>query len=940
MKRMKQLILGIALLLAIINSANGQNILKKPLPTDPKVRIGKLDNGLTYYIRENEKPEERVLLRLAVNAGSVLETDEQKGLAHFVEHMCFNGTKNFKKHELIDFLEKMGIKFGAELNAYTSFDETVYMLQVPTDQPGLIDTAFQVLEDWAHNVSFEEEEIDKERGVIVEEWRLGLGAQDRMRKQYLPVALKGSKYAERIPIGDVEIVKNCDYETLRQFYRDWYRPDLMAVVVVGDIDADDMEQKIKTHFSRLKMPENPKKRENFDIPGNKEPLIAIATDKEATYNMVQVFYKHERNIEKTLADYRGHLVRQLYNGMMMQRLSEIKQKPDAPFVVATARYVGFLGRTKDAYVSFAAAKENQIEESLETLLTEDRRVKLHGFTQTELERQKKALLSRFENAAKEAGKTESSRLASEYINHFLEAEPIPGAEKEFELAKNFLPDIRLSEINSLAKKWITDNNMVVIITAPENEELEVPTKEQVKKIIVLNKEKSPEPYIDKVSDEPLLAKKPKPSPLKKRTENKEIGYTELTFDNGAKVICKPTDFKNDEILFAAYSPGGHSIYDYETFLSANFCSNIITQSGVGQFDVTALKKKLAGATVELKPWVSTLLEGIDGNCAPKDFETLLKLNYLYFTEPRKDSIAFQTFLSQMENRTKFIKSNPMYAFRDTLIKTITQNDPRSIILPDKQQLDKIELNAAYKTYRDRFADAGDFLFFLVGNFDIEEAIPLLETYIGGLPTIDRNESWKNVEPEFPDGITNVTIHKGTEPKSEVAIAMKNSFEWNEVNMLHLNMAIKILSIKLRESMREDQGGVYGVWVKEDTQKFPEPKYSIFVSFGCSPENVDTLTNTVFREMKRLTDEGPEALDLTKAKETLIRQRELNVKKNAFWMMRLKGIYYTDNEVLSVENYKKRVNGVTEKDIQQAAKRYFNFDNYVRVVLLPEKEKGE
>ncbi len=455
------------IVLSLVGIISNGIIAQEKLPIDPNVRMGKLDNGLVYYIRKNTKPEKRIELRLAVNAGSILENDDQQGLAHFVEHMLFNGTKNFPKQELVNTLEKMGIRFGADLNAYTGFDETVYMLKVPTDQPDLIDKGFQILEDWAHQATLDGKEIDKERGVILEEWRLGLGAEDRMRKKAFPVIFKDSKYAERIPIGKPEILKTFKHETLRKFYYDWYRPNLQAIIVVGDIDVDQMEQKIKQHFAHIQNPTNAPKREVFDLPDNKDPLISIETDEEATNNTVMFFYKHPKKYIETIEDYKEIFKQELFTEMLNNRLEEISQKTECPYITAMTQYGEFLVRTKDAYLGYAISKENQIDKTLETLMLENQRVKLFGFTKSELERQKSEILKRYEKQAKEYDKMESSQLAMKYVYHFLTKHPIPGALNEYEYAKRFLPEITLEEINELAKKWITDNNFVLMITATE-----------------------------------------------------------------------------------------------------------------------------------------------------------------------------------------------------------------------------------------------------------------------------------------------------------------------------------------------------------------------------------------------------------------------------------------------------------------------------------------
>ena len=624
--------------------------LKDTLPSDPSVIIGKLDNGLIYYIRRNAKPEKRVELRLAVNAGSVLENNSQQGLAHFTEHMCFNGTKNFPHNDLVDFLQKTGVKFGADINAHTGFDETVYELQLPTDQKDLVEKGVQVLEDWAHQVTFDDKEIDAERGVITEEWRLGLGANDRMLRKFVPVILKDSRYAERLPIGDINIVKNCPHDTLRKFYHDWYRPDLQAIAIVGDIDVKEMEALVKQHFAPIQNPANQRTRTVFDIPDNKDPLISIATDKEATGSEIMVCYKHPLKNTYTVEDYKEYLTARLYNEMLNARFSEIANQSNAPFIAAQSDYSNFLGlaRSKDGYQLFAVAKENQIDKSFETLLTENQRVKQFGFTSTELERMKEQFMSDYEKAAKESDKTESVKFVEEYVSNFLSKDPIPGAQYEYRLAKKLLPTIKLEEINALAAKWITDNNMVVLVEAPEKEGIKVPTEKELLDIIAASKKTVVTAYVDKFKAEPLVKEDLKGSKVTSKTENKDLGFTELTFGNGVQAIIKKTDFKNDEILINAYSTGGTSLYSDQDFVPAFFASKIINECGVGNFDNTELEKKLKGKEIEIGPYIDDLKQGLTGKCSPKDFETLLQLTYLYCKEPRKDTAEFKAFMSKMK----------------------------------------------------------------------------------------------------------------------------------------------------------------------------------------------------------------------------------------------------------------------------------------------------
>ena len=545
--KLKFLIIGV-LTVGVLHAQNPD--LNKEIPFNPNVKTGTLSNGLKYYIQKNAKPEKRVELRLAVNAGSILENDDQLGLAHFTEHMCFNGTKNFKKNDIVNYLQSIGVKFGADLNAYTSFDETVYILPIPSDDKKILDQGFQILEDWAHNVTFEDEEIDKERGVVIEEWRTGRGASQRMRDKYFPVLLKDSRYAQRLPIGTKEILESFKYETVKKFYKDWYRPDLMAVIVVGDIDIAEMEAKIKAHFGKIEATKNPLERKEYNIPDHKETLISIATDKEAPFTQVQLYYKHPEIEMKTLADYRSGIIRRLYNGMLNQRLEELSQSAEPPFIYGYTYYGGFI-RSKSAYQSFASVSQDGIIKGLKALLAENQRVQEYGFNASELERYKKEILRSYEKSYNERDKTESANYVYQYINHFLKGEPTPGIEWEYDFLQKVLPSITVEEINQLPKKWISDENRVVIITAPDKEGVNIPTEEEIKAVLKEAESMNITAYEDKVNEEPLIAQTPKAGKVTKETKIAALGATELTLSNGLKVILKPTDFKNDEIMMTA-----------------------------------------------------------------------------------------------------------------------------------------------------------------------------------------------------------------------------------------------------------------------------------------------------------------------------------------------------------------------------------------------------
>ena len=910
--------------------------LDDKIPFDPSITTGKLANGLTYYIKKNSKPEKRLEIRLAVNAGSICESEEQRGLAHFCEHMCFNGTKNFKKAELVNTLERMGIKFGAELNAYTSFDETVYKLSVPTDKEELVEKGFQVMEDWAHQVSFDTTEINKERGVVLEEWRLGLGANDRMLKKYFPVLLKGSLYAERLPIGKPEVIQNFKPQTVVDFYKEWYRPELMAVVVVGDIEVAEAEKMVRKHFEGIEPRKNGKARVEAEIPDNKEPLISIVTDKEATRNAFQIYIKQNTRIQKTLADYRSQLAVQLYNSMINKRLYELRMKPETPFLGAYTEMGDFLGRTKDAFTMSAVAKENQILESVELVLRENYKVKQFGFTQGELDRAKIELLSGLEQMAAEADKTPSDNLCGEYVRNFMVQECVPGIKKEYELSKEMLPTIVLDEVNAFSAQWIKDDNMAIVVTVPEKEGVKVPTQEEILNALKNAKAAKLEAYKDAAENKPLLANMPKAGKVKKCTENKDFGFTELSLSNGVKVLLKPTDFKNDEIKITAFSFGGGSNYGAEDALNVNLSAPIIGQSGVGDFDQVQLNKILTGKIAYITFSIDNLKQNINGSCAPKDLETWLQLNYLYATQSHVDKNAFDVTMSSIRNNVKFMANNPKVLFQDTLTKLVTLNDPRSIVLPTDKQLATISKDRIQAIFKERFSNANGFTYILVGNFKTDEIIPKLEQYLGGLPSNAQTDKWKDVSPRFPSGIVKLDYKKNSEPQSSISITMKGTYDWNEKEKFVSRMMTDILNIKLREAIREDEGGTYGINVGFAPSLYPKKEYVFSINFGCKPENVQKLIEKLFAEVKKIADNGPTADDMNKVTETLIREREKNDKENAYWLAIILNRSLLNADIYSFEGYSKMVKSVTPEDIKKALKKYFTPDHYVQGVLLPEE----
>lgn len=905
------------------------------LPIDDDVLKGQLDNGLTYIIRENGRPENRAELRLVVNAGSILEDEDQQGLAHFVEHMAFNGTEHFPKQDIVNFLEGIGMRFGADLNAYTSFDETVYMLQVPTDSVAVMQKAFQILGDWAHRVSFDAEEIEKERGVVIDEWRTGRGAGARMRDLQLPVLLKDSRYAQRLPIGQKALLDTFGHESLKRYYQEWYRPDLMSVIAVGDFDRDSIEALIQKTFGDLPKAENGRERISYTIPDHEETLFAIATDPEATGSSVSIYFMQDVAPQGTKDDYRQMLIRSMFNNMLNQRLRELTKKPDPPFLGAGSSR-GNLVRTKAAYILGAGVQEGGIERGLGAVLTEALRVQRHGFTAPELERLKINMLRGIEQAYRERDKSRSGGFASEYVRHFLTGEVIPGIAYEYELYQELVPQIRVEEINALVDEWITNTNRVVLVNAPEKEGVAVPSEADLLTVIEQVQQKEIAPYEENVSDEPLIANIPEPGTVLAESRIEALNVTEWVLSNGVRVVMKPTDFKNDEVLFTAFSPGGHSLVEDVDYIAATTATAVLSESGLGQFDQIELGKKLAGKVARVSTGIGSRTESVSGSASPQDLETMFQLIYLKFMAPRADSSAFVAFQDRIRGMLQNRDLSPQAAFNDTVQVTMSQNHFRSRPI-SMDMLDEMDLQRSLEIYKDRFADASDFTFVFVGNFEPENLRPLVETYLGSLPGLIRNETPRDVAPKPPVGVVEKIVKRGKEPKSQTYIQFTGQFDWQDrLHRYRFDAMVDVLQIKLRETLREDEGGTYSVRVQGPRWQHPEPRYSISVSFGCDPERLEELTQVVFAQIDSLKQSPVEASYLHKVTEMDLRRRESNYKENSFWRGALRSAYDNNSDPLDILTYDDEViRKVTVEDVHVAAQHYLNMKNYARFVLLPE-----
>lgn len=904
------------------------------LPLDPAIRKGRLPNGFTYYIKKNTEPKLRAQLYLVIKAGSILETDAQLGLAHFTEHMSFNGTKNFPKNALVDYLQKSGVRFGADLNAYTSFDETVYQLPIPTDDVDVFKNGMQIMRDWAGAATMETGEINKERGVILEEKRLGKGAKQRMSDKYLPVLLNNSRYSKRLPIGTEEVLKNFRPSVIKQFYNEWYRPSLQALIVVGDIDVDAIEKMIKAKFADLKDPAvvRPRTKYNVALTG-KNQFIAVS-DKEFPYTVAQVIIKHPGTKLKTRQDYRESIKRALFNQMLGARYDELAQQADLAFVQGGASIEGFLGGL-DNYGALVVAKPGELEKGFKAIWMETERARRFGFTSTELGRAKQSYLAGMETSVREKDKTLSERLVQEYTRHFLNEEAAPGILKEFELVKELLPGITLDELNAVAKQYIKNKDRDVVIMAGEGDKGKLPTEVVVNEWMKEVESSSITAYTDIVDDKPLLATAPVSGKIVDEKYIAELDVTELMLSNGVKVVLKPTDFRNDQVLFNSFSPGGSSLYSDEDFQSAANAATIIDNSGVGDFSAVQLSKMLTGKIVSVTPYISERSEGVQGSASPKDLETAMQLTYLYFTKPRRDSVLFNNFITRSKAAIANRSNDPVSVFTDT-VNAVLGNHHIRRTGPTVKKLEQVLLDKAYTIYKDRFADANDFTFTFTGSFDKEKIKPLLEEYLGSLPSLKRGEQARDLGIRTPKGKIEQTVYKGSAPKATVRLVFSGDYVYGQENNIQLDGLAEVLNIKLVERLRELEGGVYSPSVRAGFSKFPVSRYSVTIVFGCAPENVEKLISATLDEIGKLRSQDAGDAEVQKFIAEEKRITETQLMDNKFWSQYLSGSYQNNDDPKSVLRHLELLKSVTAGTIRKAAGDYLSGENMIRLVLMPEK----
>jgi zinc protease len=923
-----------------VNSGQGGNAkggTGQLLPLDPAVRTGKLSNGLTYYIRRNTEPKNRVVLYLVNKVGSVLESENQRGLAHFMEHMSFNGTTHFPKNDLVDYLQKSGVRFGADINAYTSFDETVYQLPIPSDKPDVLKNGIQIVRDWAQDATLDAVEIDKERGVVLEEKRLGKGAGERMRRVYWPVILNDSRYAQRIPIGVDTVLNHFKPETIRRFYHDWYRPDLQAVIVVGDIDVDQMERTIKAKFSDLKNPAGERIRTGYTVPlTGKDHFVAI-TDKEMTSTEVEVLIKHKALPLKTDADYRRSLVQELFNDMIGNRYGELARQSDPPFVKGSAGIGDFMGGL-DLYDASMTARPGELEKGVKAMWRETVRVKRFGFTQSELDRAKVSYLSGMEAALKEKDKTPSEAYVKEYQQYFEKGTAAPGIEKEYAEVKGDLPGITLTEVDGLAGKYVTATDRDILLLAPEKDKAELPDSAVVTGWLHAVEAEDLQPYKDEMSTMPFLSSEPVPGKITDEQQDTALHVTRVTLSNGVVVVLKPTDFKNDQIVFSSFAPGGTSLCPDADYQSAASAAGIIAAGGAGNYNVTELGKYLAGKQISVKPYIGERTQGINGGATPKDLESALQLVYAYITEPRKDEDVFKGIIGRSEASLANRGNDPNSVFGDTVSAILGNYNVRRTG-PTLEKLHQIDLDKAFRMYKERFADASGQTFTFVGSFDVATIRPLLEKYLGSLPATHAGEQAKDLGLHIPAGQLTKIVYKGTEPKATVYLVFSGIFDYSAENRWRLDALKEALQIRLIQRLREDESGVYSPGVHVNMGKLPEARYAFIINFGCAPENADKLVASALDEVNKLRTAGPlqENVDKWRAEDKATRETQL--KTNNWWLAYLSGQLENGEDLHQLDFHPSIVDGITPAGLKEAAVKYLSGDNYIRLELLPEALKN-
>ncbi|WP_426075927.1 M16 family metallopeptidase [Janthinobacterium sp. PSPC3-1] len=940
MKLSKLRLISGAVLLACASLAQAELRLSDPLPVAPEVTVGKLPNGLTYYIKKNARPAQKVELRLVVKAGSILEDDDQQGLAHFTEHMAFNGSTHFKRNELISYLQSIGVKFGADLNAYTSFDETVYVLPIPTNKKGNLEKGFLVLEDWAHGLKFNPADIDSERGIVLEEARLGKGASDRMNKVLYPKLLNGSRYAERMPIGKEEVLKTFKPDAIKRFYKDWYRPDLMAVMVVGDVEPKQAEKLIQQHFGKLKNPAQPRPRVYAEVPQRAQTEALVITDKEAADDTVFIRYPIRPAQEPvTIADYRRQMIENLYGQMLSARMQELTQQANPPFIQGGSS-MGKLVRGYESFSAYALLGKGGVQPAVDALVREDERARRFGFSQDELDRARKNMLRNYERAWNERDKSDSAGFVAEYSRNFLEQEAIPGITNELMYARELLPQVSLQEINETVAKVIPEQQkkLVVFMGAEAKPGGTVPSRQQLLDAVASAEQQKVEPHTEKVVAGSLMDGPPPGGSIASEKLNSAIGVTELILGNGVRVLLKPTDFKNDQVLMGATRFGGQSLYDDADIYNARYASAIVGSMGLKDLAPLDLQKIVAGKTVNVGASLGELSEGFGGSSSSADVESMLQLVYLYMHDVRKDADLFQSYIGKQQDLAKNSLAQPDAVFYDAVQHTMFGDNPRVDGVPRVADFDKVSLDRSLEIFRQRFSSARDMTFIFTGSFELDKIKPLIASYLGALPVTEVAHAYRDVGMRPVQGVVKKAVYMGSEPKSTISITFTGDVAYSDEQKLTLQALGEVLNLKVIEVLREKMSMIYGGGFETSMGQHPYGHYSVALNLPTGPENVDKVIAAAFAEINKMKKEGPSALDLEKVKLNWITRQQKAMRENNYWMSQLMGSVTQGRDPAQILRFEQRVRAITPQAVKQAAQRYLNLDNYVQVVLYPEQKK--
>ena len=942
-KEMKKLTLTLALVGAMLTGAYAQQqggLTLGELPLDPNVRMGKLDNGLTYFIRHNEWPEQRADFYIAQKVGSMQEEDDQRGLAHFLEHMCFNGTKHFPGNGLKTYLESIGIKFGADLNAYTSFDETVYNINnVPViSNPQAIDSCLLILHDWSNALALEGTEIDKERGVINEEWRMRSSAQQRMQERAFPVLYEGSKYAYRMPIGTMDVVMNFPYEAIRSYYRKWYRPDLQAIVIVGDVDVDAIESKIKDIFADIKAPVDPAERVYFDVPDYTEPIVCIEKDKEQDRSIAYIMWQHKampREIKNTAVYYLQNYIVGAIDNMISMRLAEIAQKENPPFMGAQVVYNDdyLVSKTKDACLAVTVFKDNGHKEAIEALYREYLRAKRFGFTVSEYERYKESYKANIENMYERRNKISNSSYVDEYVRFFLDNVAAAGIEWEHTNLINFANEIPLEAIN---EQIMQPEKLAPIVFAmmPDKEGIVYPTKEEILDIMKAVEAEEIEAYKEEVSNEPLVDESLLKGSKVKKEEKADFDFTHLTLANGINIYVRKTDFSPNNITMMAQSWGGSSLYDDSEYMQVAQADGV-GLGGWGNFSAIELSKKLAGKKASVNSSIGMREESISGSCVTKDFETMLQLTYLAFTSPRRDDEVYNSTMQRTKQSLANADLEPTTALRDTIVKAVYNNDVRALRFK-ADDVDKLDYTRMLQIYKERFADADDFDFFFIGDIDIEQAKPLFEKYLGSLPTQKGSEKFKPCEMRVAKGMVKNVFEKEQETPSAIVLYVWHTpMKYSQEASVQSSFLRQILQMVFTEKVREDEGGAYSIGVSGGLTEYPEEYAMVQIQLPTAPDKREYLTDIIYRNIEQMCQEGPSDEDMQKVREYMLRSYDESIKTNGYWLGAIENKVRLNRDTHG--HYLDIVNRTTKQEVQNMAKKIFQSGNRIEVGMTSPQE---